>query len=545
MKIAIYSRKSKYTGKGDSIGNQIQMCKDYIETHYRNNDPEYIIYEDEGFSGGNINRPKFQKLLSDIKKEKFDILICYRLDRISRNVSDFSTTLEELQSYGVDFISIKEQFDTTTPMGRAMIYIASVFAQLERETIAERVRDNMVELAKSGKWSGGRTPLGFDSESSSYIDEEGNERKLVKLVKNDEELQLVNLIYDTYLREGSLHKTEVYFASHNIKSNRNILLEKTSLKVILNNPVYAISSPELKSWLEDDGWNVYGEPDSKHSYLSYNKTKQVTRNGKVMKISNDKENWIAAISNCPGIIDADKWIAVQEQFKGNKGSFPKRARTHNAKLVGKIYCAHCNNYMQVVHGNIKKDTGKRQFYYSCSLKKKSKSELCKNKNLKVEDVEDLLLIELEKLGKNKKSYIQTLKKKNEAVKKNKDVKLKQNAIQKDIEAKQKILNNLVDKLAVADDIDDIIIQRIRATKNEMQELQQELDKISKKIQDSNYNKLDLDFIESLLEKCADIRELDSNEQRLLIGVLVDKILWDGNTQNVTVYFIGSGDVKKK
>ena len=545
MKIAIYSRKSKYTGKGDSIVNQIQMCKDYIETHYINNDLEYIIYEDEGFSGGNINRPRFQKLLSDIKKEKFDILICYRLDRISRNVSDFSTTLEELQSYGVDFISIKEQFDTTTPIGRAMIYIASVFAQLERETIAERVRDNMVELAKSGKWSGGRTPLGFNSESSSYIDEEGNERKLVKLVKNDEELQLVNLIYDTYLREGSLHKTEVYFASHNIKSNKNILLEKTSLKVILSNPVYAISSPELKRWLEDDGWNVYGEPDGKHSYLSYNKTKQVTRKGKTTKISNDKENWIAAISNCPGIIDADKWIAVQEQFKGNRGSFPKKARTHNAKLVGKIYCAHCNNYMQVVHGNIKKDTGKRQFYYSCSLKRKSKSELCKNKNLKVEEVENLLLLELEKLGKNKKSYIQSLKKKNDAVKKNKDVKLKQNEIQKEMYAKQKILNNLVDKLAVADDLDDIIIQRIRSAKNEMQELQKQLDEISKEIEDSNYKKLDLDFIESLLEKCADIRELDSNEQRLLIGVLVDKILWDGNTQDVTVYFIGSGDVKKK
>ena len=384
-----------------------------------------------------------------------------------------------------------------------------------------------------------------DEQHNPYIDKEGNERKLVKLVKNDEELQLVNLIYDTYLREGSLHKTEVYFASHNIKSNRNILLEKTSLKVILSNPVYAISSPELKRWLEDDGWNVYGEPDGKHSYLSYNKTKQVTRNGKTTKISNDKENWIAAISDCPGIIDADKWIAVQEQFKGNRGSFPKKARTHNAKLVGKIYCAHCNNYMQVVHGNIKKDTGKRQFYYSCSLKKKSKSELCKNKNLKVEEVENLLLLELEKLGKNKKSYIQSLKRKNDAVKKNKDVKLKQSAIQKDMDAKQKILNNLVDKLAVADDIDDIIIQRIRATKNEMQELQQELDKISKEIEDSNYKKLDLDFIESLLEKCADIRELDSNEQRLLIGVLVDKILWDGNTQDVTVYFIGSGDVKKK
>lgn len=69
MKIAIYSRKNKYTGKGDSIGNQIQMCKDYIEVHYRNTDPEYIIYEDEGFSGGNTNRPKFQELLTDIKKK--------------------------------------------------------------------------------------------------------------------------------------------------------------------------------------------------------------------------------------------------------------------------------------------------------------------------------------------------------------------------------------------------------------------------------------------------------------------------------------------
>ena len=74
-------------------------------------------------------------------------------------------------------------------------------------------------------------------------------------------------------------------------------------------------------------------------------------------------------------------------------------------LFGKICRAHCNNYMQVVHGNIKKTAGKRQYYYSCSLKKKSKSELCKNKNLKVEEVENLLLLELEKLGKNKKSYI--------------------------------------------------------------------------------------------------------------------------------------------
>lgn len=116
MKIAIYSRKSKYTSKGDSIGNQIQMCKDYIENLYKNKEIYYSIYEDEGFSGKNTNRPEFQKLLNDIKREKFDILICYRLDRISRNVADFSATLDELQSYGVDFVSIREHFDTTSPM---------------------------------------------------------------------------------------------------------------------------------------------------------------------------------------------------------------------------------------------------------------------------------------------------------------------------------------------------------------------------------------------------------------------------------------------
>ncbi|WP_297430759.1 recombinase family protein, partial [Clostridium sp.] len=127
MIAAIYSRKSKFTGKGESIENQIQMCREYSNTNLKNkNITEFLIYEDEGFSGGNTNRPEFQKLMEDAKSKKFDILICYRLDRISRNVADFSSTLELLQNNNIDFISIREQFDTTTPMGRAMIYIASV-----------------------------------------------------------------------------------------------------------------------------------------------------------------------------------------------------------------------------------------------------------------------------------------------------------------------------------------------------------------------------------------------------------------------------------
>jgi len=176
QKVAIYSRKSKFTGKGDSIENQIEMCKEYVSSHLSKN-VEYIIYEDEGFSGSTLYRPKFLKLMEDIKLKKINILACYRLDRISRNVADFSQTLEILIRNNVDFISISERFDTSSPMGKAMIYIASVFAQLERETIAERVKDNMLEIAKNGKWTGGRIPLGFISKKIKYADEMGLERR--------------------------------------------------------------------------------------------------------------------------------------------------------------------------------------------------------------------------------------------------------------------------------------------------------------------------------------------------------------------------------
>ncbi len=99
-----------------------------------------------------------------MKRQKPDYLVCYRLDRISRNVSDFSALIEELNDRNISFVCIKEEFDTSKPMGKAMMYIASVFAQLERETIAERVRDNMLMLARTGRWLGGTTPLGYTSE---------------------------------------------------------------------------------------------------------------------------------------------------------------------------------------------------------------------------------------------------------------------------------------------------------------------------------------------------------------------------------------------
>ena len=100
--IAIYSRKSRYTGKGESIGNQIDLCREYIHTHYGDAAAEHaVVFEDEGFSGGNLNRPDFKKMMTAAKNRKFKAIVVYRLDRISRNISDFSSLIEELGRLGI------------------------------------------------------------------------------------------------------------------------------------------------------------------------------------------------------------------------------------------------------------------------------------------------------------------------------------------------------------------------------------------------------------------------------------------------------------
>ena len=169
--IAIYARKSKLTHTGESIAIQIDKCQSYIRSlpEYDNN-TEIKIYQDEGYSGGNINRPDFQKLLIDCMADKVSIIVCYRLDRISRNLPDFTQLNEKLKKHKTSFVSLNENFDTSSPLGEAMLNMSIVFAQMERSTITARIRDNMLGLARTGRWLGGTTPLGYESVQLEHID---------------------------------------------------------------------------------------------------------------------------------------------------------------------------------------------------------------------------------------------------------------------------------------------------------------------------------------------------------------------------------------
>ena len=396
MKIAIYSRKSVFTGKGESIENQIELCKEYYCRNY-GNDVEFVIYEDEGFSGGNINRPQFKNLLKDIKTKKYDALICYRLDRISRNVADFSATLELLQSNNCDFISIKEQFDTSTPMGRAMVYISSVFAQLERETIAERVRDNMIELAKTGRWLGGITPLGFDSERVVYYDDMFKERSMSKLIPNNKELGLVKEIYTLYLDLKSATQVSKILAKKGIKGKQDGFLNSGRILDILENPAYVISDDKVHNYLKSKKINVFGEPNG-CGYLSYNKDKD------------DKSEWIAAISNHKGIINSDDWVKVQHARSKNKGSSIKANSSISETLLnGVLKCGICGSSMYSKKGKISIKTGKYKYYYICSQKEHKFKTTCNNKNINSSIIDNLILKELKTYDKEylKKHLIDT------------------------------------------------------------------------------------------------------------------------------------------
>ena len=151
---AIYARQSVDKADSLSIQGQIDLCR-------RETGEEVSIYQDKGFSGKNTNRPDFQRMMEDVEKGVIQKIVVYRLDRLSRSITDFGKLWDTLKKHGVEFVSINETFDTSTPMGRAMLNIIMVFAQLERETTAERVRDNYYQRVKLGSWPGGPAPQGF------------------------------------------------------------------------------------------------------------------------------------------------------------------------------------------------------------------------------------------------------------------------------------------------------------------------------------------------------------------------------------------------
>src|SRR4030081_3972575 len=150
-------------------------------------------YDDGGFSGGNTDRPALQRLLEDVRAGKIDIIVVYKVDRLTRSLADFAKLVELFDQNAVSFVSVTQQFNTTTSMGRLTLNVLLSFAQFEREVTSERIRDKIAASKRKGLWVGGMAPLGYDTKDR-------------RITVNDTEADRVRNIFRSYLRLGSMNK---------------------------------------------------------------------------------------------------------------------------------------------------------------------------------------------------------------------------------------------------------------------------------------------------------------------------------------------------
>lgn len=544
-KTAIYSRKSKFTGKGESIANQIDLCKAYIKNKNNNIcDDDILIFEDEGYSGKNTNRPQFRQMMNEIRNNKIEAVVCYRLDRISRNVGDCSGLIDELALYGVEFCSINENFDTTTPMGRAMYSICSVFAQLERETIAERIRDNMHELAKTGRWLGGIAPTGYKStQIIERVNDDGKTITAHKLEIIPEEAELIKPVFSKFIEYNSLTKTETYFLQNNIKTKNGKAFTRFTLKTILQNPVYMIADNVARSYFESLGVEIYADKskfDGIHGMLGYNKTLQRTGKSNIMR---DVEEWIITVGKHKGIIPGEEWVKAQNLLKQNNSKAYRKPRSNTALLSGVLVCGHCGNFMRPKMYNKDYEDGERRFSYLCETKEKSRQHNCNMKNPNGNILDRAICEEIKKLSEDSSEFIKQLENTKKKIKSNsEDFDLQTEKLQEEIKDKRLQINNLITGIAkqAGEAAADYINQRIEELDKEIKQSENKLSELQNLTKESGLSDNDFDVLRDILKSHARTFDTMNIEQkRTAIRTFVKRIVWDG--ENIHLFLVGNDE----
>lgn len=539
-KFDIYSRKSIFSGRGDSIENQIVLCKEYIASHFPNSsESDIMIFEDEGFSGKNMERPRFQQMLSHIRQGAVDYVVCYRLDRVSRNVKDFSNLVELLQEYHTDFICIKEEFDTGTPMGRAMMYIASIFSQLERETIGERVKDNFYLLARTGRWLGGPRPTGFIPTEDTIL-EEGKEKTAFRLTPIAEELEIVKQVFALFLQTASLNGTVLTLVQSGTLTRDQKRFTISSLKSLLRNPVYAKASSEVYQYFLQRNSDLafdLKDCDNISGLMTYNRS-TIGKKGKELR---DYADWIVSIGKQEGIINGEDWVRTQEILDGKAMQFAgKSEQKHTALLVGMIRCKHCGASMRVqMDGKPKKD-GMRPMRYVCPNKKPANGSTCETPNVDAYAIDSLVWKELlnypckdsrVRLGiESLQSSIKT----EQATFGNLSHDLERQLI-----ATTKMIATLVMVLAEGN-VEPLLLSEIKGRIVTLQkrraELEDDFQKERNKLQELESSNFHLDWITDTLKWFSEFPDAaTTQDKRALIRTLVERVVWDGANAHIFIF----------
>ena len=301
LRCAIYTRKSSEEGLEqdfNSLHAQREACEAYIASQKQEGwKPVPDTYDDGGFSGGSMERPALQALLADIGAGRIDVVVVYKVDRLTRSLTDFAKIVEVFDAQGVSFVSITQQFNTTSSMGRLTLNVLLSFAQFEREVTGERIRDKIAASKKKGLWMGGFVPIGYGA----------NDRTLVV---NEAEADKVREIFRLYLEhrcvrrvKAELDRLKLTTGRYVAKTGRvggGVSFSRGHLYRILSNPIYAGD-------IEHKGARHPGQH--------------------------------------PAIVDRKTWDAVQAMFRSNSQGHRTRSNAKEPSLLaGLLYDQHGNRF---------------------------------------------------------------------------------------------------------------------------------------------------------------------------------------------------------
>lgn len=542
MRIAVYSRKSKWTGKGDSVENQITMCREYIEMFIEGGDQaQIIVYEDEGFSGKNTKRPQFQKMMHDMREQHFDYLVCYKLDRLGRNLADLANLMEDLERRGTSFISIKEKFDTTTPIGKAMLYFSGVLAQMEREQIAERVKDNMIMLARSGRWLGGNTPLGYSSQKLEKEVSALKKKTMYCLTQNPEEIEIVRYIFSNFMECRSLTKVFKNLLTNDIRTRQGKEFVISGIRDILVNPVYCKADREAYQYFYDLGCQVCideEELDGESGLMGYAKTTSTHYKNQ----NQPCESWIISKGRHKGIVSGREFVRVQKLLESNKekGVAFKNTKNSVALLSGLLYCT-CGHLMRPKNYPASRltDKGERTFSYRCPYKDATHREKCDTQNVHGNTLDAKVCEEIFGLTNPDAGIVPMLEALLKKIKEtDMDVVSEKDLLQQEYNKKKEEIQKLIASIKNLD-ADSVSVQyindEIKRTDGLCRELQT---RIAAMESDKEANLNVTDYVEEWLNKMKHFPqifgELSVMQKRDFLRAIIEKVVWDGEIAHIYI-----------
>jgi site-specific DNA recombinase len=364
VRCAVYTRKSTEEGLEQEF-NSLDAQREAGEAFIASQKSEGWVclpdrYDDGGFTGGNMERPALKRLVADIDADRVDCVVVYKVDRLSRSLLDFTQIMEALDQRGVSFVSVTQQFNTTSSMGRLTLNILLSFAQFEREIISERTRDKIAAARRKGKWSGGRPVLGYDVAPGGG-----------RLVVNEDEAARVRAIYEVYLDRQSLIET----------------IKELDARGWTN-----------KRWVTKKGHESGGSPFNKHSLHSLLTNVLYTGRLTYKDEIHDGEH--------PAIVDEETFRRVGQILKRNGATGGRHVRNRfGAILKGLINCVPCNCVMVPTHATKK---NRRYRYYVCATAQKRGWHTCPSKSIPAGEIEKFVVDQVRSIGRDPALLVETL-----------------------------------------------------------------------------------------------------------------------------------------